>query len=514
MSDQEEYISRPEGAADDETGEVVDYDDRGDDYYDNNIENNNAQEFDHEGPDGKISQHGLDIKRRSDGRVGIVVNGIIPNVLFISRFGRGTTKHDVEELMRKYGPTSDITVRDNIAFVDFVNDADAEKAKNELHYHPGLNSDSLIVDFKKDKPMSRGPGRGRGRDKRGGESHHMHNARRDLMPHERFRERSRDRNEYITDNRRGSGGGADYGRGVGDRFATHPHIASQPHYGVNTVPYDSRDDPRAIRPSRGIIERHDSRDRGEHVRRGSREMLALAPGYGASRGDPRDLDPIHSRGGYDARDPSRGYENARYPTSDRGRVERGYPYAHPNEYSNAIRGGEPIGRGGDRGGGGGKESIDYHSPRGLDSRGGGGGAGRDFSREYAVNAGAMYEADRYVGAGGGGRGGEPVYGNRGAGGRDDRGHRDAARGAGGGGPIERTSMNDQSRNVAAPNSSSNADYPPVERSRGGAAGGASDRNYGSRPSLSSASEQFSHYQPNQEYYVPEDRYGGKKSAKY
>lgn len=76
--------------------------------------------------------------------------GIVPNVLFISRFRRETTVRDIEELMKPYGATADITIRDNIAFVDFLNAEDAAKAKHACHYHPGLGSDSLIVDFKKD----------------------------------------------------------------------------------------------------------------------------------------------------------------------------------------------------------------------------------------------------------------------------------------------------------------------------------------------------------------------------
>jgi hypothetical protein len=86
--------------------------------------------------------------------------GIVPNVLFISRFRRDTTVRDIEELMKPYGATADITIRDTIAFVDFLNAEDAAKAKHACHYSPGLGSDSLIVDFKKD-PRDRPPFSGR-----------------------------------------------------------------------------------------------------------------------------------------------------------------------------------------------------------------------------------------------------------------------------------------------------------------------------------------------------------------
>lgn len=79
-----------------------------------------------------------------------VVNGIIPNVLFLSRFSiLTTTISQIRELCEKYGPTMDISLKGKIAFVDFVHSEDASKAKSDLHHNAFLGSDSLICDFKK-----------------------------------------------------------------------------------------------------------------------------------------------------------------------------------------------------------------------------------------------------------------------------------------------------------------------------------------------------------------------------
>jgi len=159
MAEQQEQYDEVEGgrppATDEDTGEVVDYDDRADEYFESSAEGNTAAEANNGEDQDPTKKRTAGVKRRSDGREGVVINGIIPNVLFISRFARGTTKQDVEDIMSRFGPTSDITVRDTIAFVDFVNEEDAKRAKNELHYHPGLGSDSLIVDYKKDRPQTR-----------------------------------------------------------------------------------------------------------------------------------------------------------------------------------------------------------------------------------------------------------------------------------------------------------------------------------------------------------------------
>lgn len=57
--------------------------------------------------------------------------------------------------MNKYGKTTLITLcENNIAFVDFESPDDAAKAKEALHRQPGLGTDSLIVDFKRDQVSS------------------------------------------------------------------------------------------------------------------------------------------------------------------------------------------------------------------------------------------------------------------------------------------------------------------------------------------------------------------------
>jgi len=153
----------------------VDYDDRID-YEEHDISNDKDNE--------KI------VKIRNDGRAGIVVNGIIPNVLFVSRFGRGLSKDDFLELFNKFGETSDITVRDNIAFVDFRNPEDAKAAKEALHRKAGLRSDSLVVDFKKDRPETASK-----TARTFGLSNRDYRDR--APPRDRSRSRSRERNPYV-----------------------------------------------------------------------------------------------------------------------------------------------------------------------------------------------------------------------------------------------------------------------------------------------------------------------------
>lgn len=88
--------------------------------------------------------------------------GAPTNVLFISRFTRTTSEKDIEDLLKPFGPIENVVIRDKIAFVGFVNVKDAELAKQTCHYKPGLGSDSLIVDFKKDREDR--PRRDRDRD--------------------------------------------------------------------------------------------------------------------------------------------------------------------------------------------------------------------------------------------------------------------------------------------------------------------------------------------------------------
>ena len=75
----------------------------------------------------------------------------ILNVLFVSRYGhtKPIYEKDLEELFRPYGSFQRVTMKGPISFVDFENSNNAIRAKKELHQTPALNSDSIIVDFKK-----------------------------------------------------------------------------------------------------------------------------------------------------------------------------------------------------------------------------------------------------------------------------------------------------------------------------------------------------------------------------
>lgn len=77
--------------------------------------------------------------------------GFISNILFISRFRySSTSESDIRKLLETFGKVTNIIRKEKLAFVEFESAEDAAKAKQALHYHPGLGSDSLIVDFKKD----------------------------------------------------------------------------------------------------------------------------------------------------------------------------------------------------------------------------------------------------------------------------------------------------------------------------------------------------------------------------
>jgi RNA recognition motif-containing protein len=45
--------------------------------------------------------------------------GIVENVLFLSRFNFDTSKEDIRHLLSQFGPTLDININGKIAFVDF-----------------------------------------------------------------------------------------------------------------------------------------------------------------------------------------------------------------------------------------------------------------------------------------------------------------------------------------------------------------------------------------------------------
>mmetsp|Transcript_23349 Transcript_23349/g.33396 ORF Transcript_23349/g.33396 Transcript_23349/m.33396 type:complete len:550 (-) Transcript_23349:1058-2707(-) len=92
----------------------------------------------------------------------------IPNILFVTRYGynRPIFESDLDELFRPFGTIDKITMKGTIAFIEFAHSDEAANAKAALHKIKALNSDSIIVDFKKvnaennnDKRDDRGRGR-------------------------------------------------------------------------------------------------------------------------------------------------------------------------------------------------------------------------------------------------------------------------------------------------------------------------------------------------------------------
>jgi hypothetical protein len=117
------------------------------DTYDNRDEGSeNHQDLDNHDVDGnKI------IKPRTDGGIGVSVNGYIPNVIFISRFAPGMGKGELENFMSKFGAITEVSIKGAIAFVEFERAEDATTAKHTCHMHSGLGADTLVVDFKRDQ---------------------------------------------------------------------------------------------------------------------------------------------------------------------------------------------------------------------------------------------------------------------------------------------------------------------------------------------------------------------------
>jgi hypothetical protein len=117
------------------------------DTYDNRDDDNeNRQDLDNHDDDGdKV------IKPRTDGGIGVSVNGYIPNVIFISRFAPGMGKGELENFMGKFGAITEVSIKGAIAFVEFERAEDASNAKHTCHMHSGLGADTLVVDFKRDQ---------------------------------------------------------------------------------------------------------------------------------------------------------------------------------------------------------------------------------------------------------------------------------------------------------------------------------------------------------------------------
>ncbi len=136
----DEQVDFEEGN-DNEQQETYSLDDRSrrsdnDHHHQNNNDNNHEEKI---------------IKPRTDGGVGVSINGFIPNVLFISRFAPNTDKYEIEDFMGKFGPTTEVVIKGSIAFAEYERAEDATVAKETLHLQPGLGSDKLVVDFKRDE---------------------------------------------------------------------------------------------------------------------------------------------------------------------------------------------------------------------------------------------------------------------------------------------------------------------------------------------------------------------------
>lgn len=78
-----------------------------------------------------------------------ITPGIIPQVLFVTRFKWSTTNEaSVREIMEPFGPLKSVHMKPKACFVEFDDAAHAHVAKHTLHCRAGLGTDSLIVDFK------------------------------------------------------------------------------------------------------------------------------------------------------------------------------------------------------------------------------------------------------------------------------------------------------------------------------------------------------------------------------
>lgn len=117
-----------------------------DDYSDDGSRDQNDRYRD----DGENRDDEKIIKPRTDGGVGVSVNGYIPNVIFISRFVPTISKSEIEDFMGRFGTITEVIIKGLIAFVEFERAEDATAAKETCHMQPGLGAQTLVVDFKRD----------------------------------------------------------------------------------------------------------------------------------------------------------------------------------------------------------------------------------------------------------------------------------------------------------------------------------------------------------------------------
>jgi hypothetical protein len=139
----EDHQGHPDGTNDNGEQDNLEHDD-GD--YD---EADDVEDGDINASDGNYGHHGGHHGRGEHG--GHPKEATIPNVLFITRFNPNhVSQGDIEQHFHSYGNLKNIVINDKVAFVEFETEEQAHAAKHGTHYQPGLGSDSLIVDFKKD----------------------------------------------------------------------------------------------------------------------------------------------------------------------------------------------------------------------------------------------------------------------------------------------------------------------------------------------------------------------------
>lgn len=76
----------------------------------------------------------------------------VSRFLYLTRFNPSISEKEIENVMSAYGKVTAVFIRGKNAFVDFETEDEAVAARNALLHKPELGAESLIVDFKNDKP--------------------------------------------------------------------------------------------------------------------------------------------------------------------------------------------------------------------------------------------------------------------------------------------------------------------------------------------------------------------------
>eukprot|EP01039_Chlorochromonas_danica_P008437 gene8437-9303_t len=287
----------------DENAEHVDYDG------DANYNPNEAEAGLDVNGDGLIPNDGEDVPI-------IIPRGVIPHVLFVSRFQPSVTEEEIKATFERFGPVRSMVHKTTVAFIEFEKAEDAYKAKHALHRTPCLGTDSLVVDFKKnntgvknfasEEEFMEAPGGGSDRrDHRDRERRYDDRRREDRPPRSDSHTKHdyRPREEYRDDRQNNRGGDSAQGdryRGGAPRDGPGGYAAPQGNGGY-------RPDDRRYPPNESMM---------------YRERPSAPPNHGRSRSPP----PYR-------RSPPRGGENY----EDRRPQKRGYdgpagPGAPPNDY--------------------------------------------------------------------------------------------------------------------------------------------------------------------------------------